>query len=230
MMKRRFCFTLLMFLMAGFVFAGTVKIPKTGQTKCWNQYGYEELSCAGTGQDSDIQAGVALPSPRFTVNAGTVVDNLTGLIWTQDGNLMVTRDPGYDYNSIPDDGAVLYYRALNYVTKLNDEGYLGYNDWRLPNVNEMNSLINANEPHNETWLNSRGFINAKHGSYWTSTTDAYLTNFAWVVDMGDNNGVVVDYGHKSGSNLVWPVRTGKCNNAAVCLPKTGQTICYKHLR
>ena len=106
------------------------------------------------------KAGVAWPSPRFTVNAGTVVDNLTGLIWAQDGNLMVTRDPGYDYNSNPYDGAVLYYRALNYVTKLNDEGYLGYNDWRLPNVNEMNSLINANEPHNETWLNSQGFINA----------------------------------------------------------------------
>ena len=44
--------------------------------------------------------------------------------------------------------------------------------------------------------------------------------------MGDNNGIVVDYGHKSGSNLVWPVRTGRCDNAAVCLPKTGQTICY----
>ena len=37
---------------------GVIRLPKTGQTKCYYTYG-TEISCAGTGQDGDIQAGVA---------------------------------------------------------------------------------------------------------------------------------------------------------------------------
>jgi len=225
-MKRTICFLMAaMVCMAGPLFAGTVELPQTGQTTCYDQYG-NVISCAGTGQDGEIQAGIAWPSPRFTVNAETVVDNLTGLVWAQDGNIMTTKDPGYDYDGTRNDGAVTFQRALEYVAKLNNEGYLGQSDWRLPNLNEMESLINANEPHNETWLNSQGFINAGHGSYWSSTSDAYDTGRSWVVDMGDNNGYVDDWGDKPGSNLVWPVRSGECDNAAICLPKTGQTTCY----
>ena len=139
---------------------------------------------------------------------------------------MPTRDPGWDTDYPLNDGSVAFHNALDYVTKLNNEGYLGHSDWRLPNVNEKESLINANEPHNAAWLNSQGFINAVAGAYWSSTTDASDTRRAWVVDMGDNNGMVDDFGDKPGSCLVWPVRSGQCDYAAICLPQTGQTLCY----
>jgi hypothetical protein len=56
---------------------GTVELPRTGQTTSY-----------ATGDDGDLQMGVAWPSPRFTDNGdGTVTDNLTGLMWTRDANM-----------------------------------------------------------------------------------------------------------------------------------------------
>jgi len=77
-----------------------VCLPKTGQTKCYNDTS-AEIECAGTGQDGEVQAGIQWPDPRFTDRGeGTVLDNLTGLVWAQDANLMATRDPEFD---APDD-------------------------------------------------------------------------------------------------------------------------------
>jgi hypothetical protein len=68
-------------------FAGTVALPETGQTTCYDTEG-DVIPCAGTGQDGDIQAGVAWPDPRFRDNGdGTVTDNLTGLMWLKDARL-----------------------------------------------------------------------------------------------------------------------------------------------
>ena len=65
----------------------SVNLPRTGQTICYNVSG-TAIACAGTGQDGDTPAGVAWPSPRFTVGTGAeakcVTDNLTGLMWTKD--------------------------------------------------------------------------------------------------------------------------------------------------
>ena len=47
------------------------------------------IDCAGTGQDGELQAGVAWPEPRFIDNRdGTVTDNLTGLMWLKDAGCM----------------------------------------------------------------------------------------------------------------------------------------------
>ena len=105
------------------------------------------IACAGTGQDGEIQAGVAWPNPRFTdIGNGTVTDNLTGLMWTKDGNVMASRDPGFDTDGDTlNNGAVTWQHALDYVAKLNTEAYLGYTDWRLPNVIELESLVHAGQ-------------------------------------------------------------------------------------
>ena len=41
-------------------FAGTVQLPQTGQTTCYDASG-TVISCTGTGQDGEFQAGVAWP-------------------------------------------------------------------------------------------------------------------------------------------------------------------------
>lgn len=58
---------LFMVLLPALSLAGTVDLPKTGQTTSY-----------AIGDDGDIQAGVAWPYPRFTTNATdtTVTDNL----------------------------------------------------------------------------------------------------------------------------------------------------------
>jgi hypothetical protein len=78
--------------------SGSILLPQTGQTKCYDLSG-TEIPCEGTGQDGDVRAGLSRPDPRFTDNGnGTATDNLTGLTWTRDANVMVNRDPSFDNN------------------------------------------------------------------------------------------------------------------------------------
>jgi hypothetical protein len=75
---------------------GGGEVAAMGQTTCWDPADttipITTVTCAGTGQDGDYQAGTPLPSPRFAVNGdGTVTDNLTGLIWLQNANCFLSR-------------------------------------------------------------------------------------------------------------------------------------------
>jgi len=210
-MKKIAVLSLLVIFLTSFAFAGTVDLPKTGQTKCYNSGETEipEIPCAGTGQDGEIQAGVNWPSPRFKVSGDVVTDNLTGLMWTMNANLP---------------GEMTWDEALVYCNNLT---LGGYSDWRLPNVNELESLINANELSPADWLNTRGFNNVQAPHYWSSTTNVGYADNAWVVYM-DQGGVYGSY--KSYSNYVWPVRGGQQDLPDSTYPayvwKTGQTTRY----
>ena len=56
-MKSRALFSVIacIVFMTSLASAGTVDLPRTGQTKCYDTSGVE-IPCAGTGQDGDIQA------------------------------------------------------------------------------------------------------------------------------------------------------------------------------
>jgi len=230
-MKKIAVLSVLLIFLTSFAFAGTIDLPKTGQTECYDAGG-TEIPCVGTGQDGEIQAGVAWPEPRFTDNGDdTMTDNLTGLIWASNGNIMPTRDPGWDTDQLPyeeiNDGAVTWQHALDYVAKLNAESYLGFNDWRLPNVNELESLVNGAESNTATWLNTQGFTNVQASYHWSSTTHAYYGGgAAWNVYMWDG---WVALSGKPCYYYVWPVRsgqTGSLENSVISLPQTGQTKCF----
>ncbi len=95
----------------------------------------------------------------------TITDEATGLMWSKDDSVRVMN----------------WQSALAYVQSLNDENYLGYSDWRLPNAKEMHSLVDytrspkatssaAIDPiFNATRITVEdGSLN--YGEYWTSTT------------------------------------------------------------
>jgi len=212
MLKKVLFFNLILTIaIAGVTFAGTVSLPRTGQTKCWDTNGYE-IPCAGTGQDGDIQAGVVWPEPRFTDNGDdTMTDNLTGLMWTKNAEL--TSPNLMDWS-----------QAIDFCNNLK---LGGHKDWRLPNVNELESLINANEFDSTAWLVSQGFTNVLDDDYWSSTTNARYTDaYAWYVHMYNGR---VEYGDKVHYLVVWPVRSGQCGSfvdSVICLPQTGQTTSY----
>ncbi|MFA6412606.1 MAG: DUF1566 domain-containing protein, partial [Syntrophales bacterium] len=206
---------------------GAVHLPQTGQTSCYDANG-AVISCTGTGHDGELQKGLAWPNPRFTDNGDqTVMDNLTGLIWTKDGNVMKTRDSGFDNDSTAGDGTVTWQRALDYIKKLNQETYLGHNDWRLPNIIELESLVNIGLLNSDIWLNLQGMSNAQSSSYWSSSTVAILPNYAWSVFLTTG---FVNTGNKSINFYVWPVRHsgqfGLLGSSIISLPRTGQTTCY----
>ncbi|RME59932.1 MAG: DUF1566 domain-containing protein, partial [Caldilineae bacterium] len=56
---------------------------------------------------------------------GAITDNATGLMWAQDDSGV-----GMDWE-----------QALAWVLQMNEENYLGYSDWRLPNVKELQSIV-----------------------------------------------------------------------------------------
>ncbi len=186
-------------------FASPVNLPQTGQTKCYDTAGVE-IPCAGTGQDGEIQAGVAWPSSRFTLSGDCVTDNLTGLMWPRNGNLAGTT--------------INWDSAIDYANNLT---LCGYSDWRLPNINELESLVNADVPDTATWLNTQGFYNVQSsGIYWSSTTGADGTSSAWLVGLWSGN---VGSSGKDYNGYVWPVRSTSIPLAE--LWKTGQTTSYR---
>lgn len=58
-------------------------------------------------------------------NDGTLTDKATGLMWTKDDS-----KEGLNWED-----------ALKWVQSKNDENYLGHDDWRLPNVKELQSIV-----------------------------------------------------------------------------------------
>ena len=89
-------------------------VPKTGQTESQS-----------IGDDGDLETGLAWPDPRFTDNGdGTFTDNLNGLMWDQDGNQFGARTWAQAFDDIAG------HTAGN------------YDDWRVPNVYERESLLN----------------------------------------------------------------------------------------
>jgi len=202
-------------LFAGVAQAATIALPQTGQTKCYNASG-GEIACAGTGQDGEIRAGVSWETPRFhSYYADTLTDILTGLMWTKNANAPAPPSlcaPGTTKT---------WTGALTYVKCLNDNKYLTFSDWRLPNILELRSLTNAGSTY---WLSSQGFTSLQE-EYWSSTTYATSTGSAMTFSYSFLDGKVRGW-PKSNSLAVWPVRNDTERTALISMPKTGQTVSY----
>lgn len=181
-------------------------VAKSGLTHCWNTRG-APVDCAGTGQDGEIQAGLASPQPRFVDNGdGTVTDGLTGLVWLQDASA---------YGRVTWAEALANARALKSDDcGLSDGSQAG--DWRIPNIRELRSLIDYS---NSVPIlpKPNPFENVQSAIYWTSTTLASAPPLAWMTTMGIGPAV---FDLKFNRSFMWPVRSGKRPSRVA---KSGQT-------
>lgn len=177
------------------------RVQRTGQVTTYD-----------SGDDGEIRAGIAWPSPRFVVSGDCGRDELTGLTWL--------RDPDVVFRTWP--------QALSWANNLSA---CGYSDWRLPNANELLSVLTSSAAET-TWLSSFGFSVNSTGAYWSSTSSPRQPHFAFklgtgidLTDFGDGNSTIHIGGDKRTEvKLAWPVR-GTATGPAVP-PKTGQTSCY----
>lgn len=79
------------------------------------------------------------PTENFTIDEanGVVTDHTTGLMWPR----CVEGFTGSDCRS-GDTLQVTFDAAITYIDDLNNgAGFAGYNDWRLPNVKELRSIV-----------------------------------------------------------------------------------------
>jgi hypothetical protein len=203
---------------------------QTGQTQC-DQGNGTLGACPGSpaGQDGSLQKGLAR---SYTVNAnGTITDNKTGLIWEKlDDN---------NANGIHDYSATFtWYNAFKKIQVLNGDAtgcigandpdacctgagtgscspFAGQTDWRLPNVNELQSLADYGrvDPSIDPAFNVSRAAGCTVAScsctqwsvYWSSTTYRDLPFNAWLVHFGDGN---VNVDDKNGLTYVRAVRGG----------------------
>jgi len=168
-------------------------VEKTGQTTYYEP-----------GDDGDLEKGVVWPNPRFTDNEdGTVTDNLTGLIWLKNANCFDERfwsDALSDCNGLASGSCGL------------TDGS-GAGDWRLPNIKELQSLIDygfylpalSDTAGTSRWSDDDPFTNVLSQAYWSSTTRASISDYAWY--LWTLNGIIYD-SPKGEKYYVWPVRGG----------------------
>ena len=149
-----------------------------------------------------------------------VSDELTGLVWA--------RYAGAPTIGSCTGGLMNWQDALDYVGCLNSISYLGQSDWRLPNINELKSLVNLGQSNTLSWLITEGFTNIQSGNYWSSTSAAVDTSgMAWAMEF---NNEIVDYDGKTNTYYAWPVRSGQSGTADPTypsnIPGTGQIQSY----
>ena len=136
---------------------------------------------------------VCNPKSYTDLDNGIVRDNVTGLEWQQ------ATAPG----------TYTWQQAQDYITSLNDAKYLGYEDWRLPTVEELSSLVDVGRI-DPPAINPI-FNDTVEAYYWSSTTYAYDAGSAWSVGFGADdffNGFV-NCNIKSDNYYVRAVRGGQ---------------------
>ena len=182
-----------------------IQLPRTGQTASW-----------AAGDDGGSQLGVAWPANRFTDNQdGTVTDHLTGLVWLQDAGFT----PPADWN-----GALAAVQQLaSGQAGLADGSRAG--DWRLPNLNELESLIDVSRS-GPALPAGAPFTGVAQGNYWTSTP--YYggkggSSQAWAIRMSDGRWINGDQSRMTAANGVWAVK-GTGAQGVVHLPATGMWV------
>jgi len=184
-------------------------LPDTGQTTCYDDKG-NVIGCPESGERFYGQdANYLINPPSYTKldengndlpDSATewimVRDNVTGLIWekkTDDGSIH-DRDNQFDW-----------YDALGvFISEVNGTSFGGHSDWRIPSIKELASITDLGKYNPAT--NTNFFCNTLSSDYWSSTTAAYNTDFAWYVDLDRGH---VNYYDKSKSNYARAVCGGQ---------------------
>ncbi len=112
----------------------TAGVVATGQKQCYGQAG--PIDCTAPkarGQDGFHQSGCPLEGRFIDNHDGTISDACTGLMWTDK-----QIDTDGDGELLPADFRT-WLEACQFVE---DMTYLGHDDWRVPNIQELLSIVN----------------------------------------------------------------------------------------
>ena len=188
------------------VYAAIIQLPRTGQVVTYTPH-----------DDGALKQGAPSPAPRFIDNSdGTITDNQTGLIWLQNANCTFpAARVTFSSGKLTWADALTWNNSLsNCACGLSDGSHPG--DWRLPNVNELESLVDVSQV--PTLPANNSFASVQSNSYWTSTSaPGSLSNSAWYINLNDGT---VNPDAKTNVKYVWAVRGGQAGTSTVSLSPT----------
>lgn len=166
------------------------QLPDTGLVNCYDKSGKQIAPAPGEllyQQDGSAPLhplsykklgnnGIELPTnASWEDGLRCVKDHNTGLIWEVkspvSGDVNFAEDQ-YTWNEI----------SSLYVDKLNKANYGGYSDWRVPNKDEVRSIVDYNKMNPA--IDTNYFQNTQPGIYWCANTYQMQPYFAWVIFMG----------------------------------------------
>jgi hypothetical protein len=120
------------------------------------------------------------PTSRYALKSnGTALDKQTGLVWMRCSWGQIWADGNCQ-------GSPTAYPWQQALQTAEAAVFAGYSDWRLPNQQELQSLVERRcyDPA----INSAVFPNTKSFRYWSSTPVAYYSYGAWIVYFGSGDG------------------------------------------
>ena len=133
---------------------------------------------------------------RVTVNDQTCIhDSETGLLWegkTNRGGLHDYRSTYSWYDPNEANGELDYRGTENagecngsgcdtwyYLKAVNDAGYCGHNDWRMPGKDELFSISDLLRAGNPPTTDTEFFPHAQSAEYWSANDYSFQWDAAW---------------------------------------------------
>ena len=141
--------------------------------------------------DANGQAVDGLPGDN-----DCVLDQFIGLVWEVKSDSTGLRDWRNTYSWYSPDQSFegeLDYRGTKnagrcagsdcdtaaYVQAVNESGYCGHTDWRMPSRDELGSISDPRKPNNPPTANLKFFPHTQTAEYWSANDYQFQYNAAW---------------------------------------------------